>query len=36
MLLLPIAPLDTLDYTSFEMHVGSKLVLDATGEVVTT
>ena len=32
----PIAPLDTLDYTSFEMHVGSKLVLDATGEVVTT
>lgn len=35
MLLLPIAPLDTLDYTSFEMHVGSKLVLDATGEVVT-
>ena len=35
MLLLPIAPLDTLDYTSFQMHVGSKLVLDATGEVVT-
>ncbi len=35
MLLLPIAPLDTLDYTSFEMHVGSKLVLDATGDVVT-
>lgn len=35
MLLLPIAPLDTLDYTSFQMHVGSKLVLDATGEPVT-
>jgi UbiD family decarboxylase len=36
MLLLPIAPLDTLDYTSFRMHVGSKLVLDATGEPVTS
>jgi 4-hydroxybenzoate decarboxylase subunit C len=35
MLLLPVAPLDTLDYTSFRMHVGSKLVLDATGEPVT-
>lgn len=35
MLLIPIAPLDTLDYTSFQMHVGSKLVLDATGEPVT-
>ncbi|HXG43275.1 MAG TPA: UbiD family decarboxylase [Gemmatimonadales bacterium] len=35
MLLLPITPLDTLDYTSFTMHVGSKLVLDATGEPVT-
>jgi len=35
MLLLPIAPPDTLDYTSFQMHVGSKLVLDATGEPVT-
>jgi 4-hydroxy-3-polyprenylbenzoate decarboxylase len=35
MLLLPIAPLDTLDYTSFQMHVGSKLILDATGEPVT-
>jgi UbiD family decarboxylase len=35
MLLLPIAPLDTLDYTSYRMHVGSKLVLDATGEAVT-
>ena len=35
MLLLPIAPLDTLDYTSFTMHVGSKVVFDATGEPVT-
>ncbi len=36
MLLIPIAPLDTLDYTSFKMHVGSKLILDATGEPVTS
>jgi 4-hydroxy-3-polyprenylbenzoate decarboxylase len=36
MLLIPVAPLDTLDYTSYRMHVGSKLVLDATGEPVTT
>jgi 4-hydroxy-3-polyprenylbenzoate decarboxylase len=36
MLLLPIAPLDTLDYTSYRMHVGSKLVLDATGDRITT
>ncbi|MFI5234264.1 MAG: UbiD family decarboxylase [Gemmatimonadales bacterium] len=36
MLLIPTAPLDTLDYTSFKLHVGSKLVLDATGEVVQT
>jgi len=36
MLLLPIAPLDTLDYTSYRMHVGSKLVLDATGDAVVT
>ena len=36
MLLLPIAPLDTLDYTSYRMHVGSKLVLDAAGDVVTS
>ncbi len=36
MLVIPIAPLDTLDYTSFRMHVGSKLVLDATGEPVVT
>jgi 4-hydroxy-3-polyprenylbenzoate decarboxylase len=34
MLMLSIAPLDTLDYTSCEMHVGSKVVWDATGEVV--
>jgi 4-hydroxy-3-polyprenylbenzoate decarboxylase len=34
MWLLPFAPLDTLDFTSFTMHVGSKLVLDATGEIV--
>ena len=36
MLLLPIAPLDTLDYTSYRMHVGSKLILDATGDPFTT
>jgi 4-hydroxy-3-polyprenylbenzoate decarboxylase len=29
-LLLPRVPLDTLDFTSFEMHLGSKMVLDAT------
>jgi 4-hydroxybenzoate decarboxylase subunit C len=34
MWLLPFAPLDTLDFTSFKMHVGSKLVIDACGEVV--
>ena len=34
LLLLPVAPLDTLDFTSFKMHVGSKLVIDATGEVI--
>src|SRR6185295_5254655 len=33
MWLLPFAPLDTLDFTSFTMHVGSKLVIDACGEV---
>lgn len=33
LLLLPLSPLDTLDFTSFTMHVGSKLILDATGEV---
>jgi len=31
--LLPFAPLDTLDFTSFKMHVGSKLVIDAAGEM---
>lgn len=35
LLLLPVAPLDTLDYTSYRLHVGSKLILDATGEIVT-
>ncbi|MFZ5623141.1 MAG: UbiD family decarboxylase [Gemmatimonadota bacterium] len=35
MILIPTAPLDTLDYTSYVMHVGSKLILDATGEPVT-
>lgn len=34
MLLIPTAPLDTLDFTSYTLHVGSKLVLDATGDVV--
>lgn len=34
MLLLPVTPLDTLDYTSYEMHVGSKVIWDACGEVV--
>ncbi len=33
MWILPFAPLDTLDFTSFKMHVGSKLVIDATGEI---
>lgn len=32
--LIPVAPLDTLDFTSYTMHVGSKLVIDATGEVL--
>ncbi len=36
MLMLPISPLDTLDYTSYEMHVGSKVIFDATGDAVTT
>ncbi|HEX4997363.1 MAG TPA: UbiD family decarboxylase [Terriglobia bacterium] len=31
--LLPVAPLDTLDFTSFTMHTGSKLVLNACGEI---
>ena len=34
MWLLPFAPLDTLDFTSFKMHVGSKLVLDAAGWIL--
>ncbi|HEX7919275.1 MAG TPA: UbiD family decarboxylase [Gemmatimonadales bacterium] len=34
MLLIGNAPLDTLDYTSFKLHVGSKLILDATGDVL--
>ncbi len=33
-LLLPVAPLDTLDFTAFKPHVGSKLVIDATGPVL--
>jgi 4-hydroxy-3-polyprenylbenzoate decarboxylase len=32
--LLPFAPLDTLDFTSAKMHVGSKLVIDAAGDVI--
>ena len=36
MILIPIAPLDTLDYTSYRLHVGSKLILDATGDAVTS
>ena len=35
MWLLPFAPLDTLDFTSFKMHVGSKLVIDAAGEILS-
>jgi 4-hydroxy-3-polyprenylbenzoate decarboxylase len=34
MWLLPFAPLDTLDFTSFTMHVGSKLVIDACGPIL--
>ena len=29
-LLLPKVPLDTLDFTSFKMHLGSKMAIDAT------
>lgn len=36
LMLLANTPLDTLDYTSFEFHVGSKLVLDATGDARTS
>ncbi|HWO93213.1 MAG TPA: menaquinone biosynthesis decarboxylase [Dehalococcoidia bacterium] len=28
--LIPNAPLDTLDFTSFKMHLGSKMIIDAT------
>jgi 4-hydroxy-3-polyprenylbenzoate decarboxylase len=31
---IPVAPLDTLDFTSFKMHVGSKLVIDAAGDIL--
>jgi menaquinone biosynthesis decarboxylase len=31
-ILISRAPLDTLDFTSFKMHMGSKMVLDATGK----
>jgi 4-hydroxy-3-polyprenylbenzoate decarboxylase len=34
MWLIPVAPLDTLDFTSFKMHVGSKLVIDAAGDIL--
>jgi UbiD family decarboxylase len=34
MWLLPFAPLDTLDFTSFKMHVGSKLVIEAAGDIL--
>jgi 4-hydroxy-3-polyprenylbenzoate decarboxylase len=34
MWVLPFMPLDTLDFTSFKMHVGSKLVIDAAGDAV--
>lgn len=29
--LISRAPLDTLDFTSFKMHLGSKMIIDATG-----
>lgn len=31
-LLISRAPLDTLDFTSFKMHLGSKMIIDATGK----
>src|SRR6185295_16591462 len=34
MWILPFAPLDTLDFTSCKLHVGSKLVIDASGDVI--
>jgi len=33
--LLPFMPLDTLDFTSFKMHVGSKLIINAAGEIAS-
>jgi len=36
MWILPVSPLDTLDFTSFTMHVGSKLVIDASGDIRET
>ena len=32
-LLLPRVPFDTLDFTSFKMHLGSKMALDATPKI---
>jgi len=31
--IIPRAPLDTLDFSSFRMHLGSKMILDATSPV---
>ena len=36
MWLLPFAPLDTLDFTSFTMHSGSKLIINAAGKTART
>ncbi len=33
--LISRAPLDTLDFTSFKMHLGSRMILDATGSRAT-
>jgi 4-hydroxy-3-polyprenylbenzoate decarboxylase len=33
--LISRAPLDTLDFTSFQMHLGSRMILDATGSRAT-
>ncbi len=33
--LISKAPLDTLDFTSFKMHLGSRMILDATGSRAT-
>jgi 4-hydroxy-3-polyprenylbenzoate decarboxylase len=35
-LLLPNVPLDTLDFTSYSMNLGSKMILDATPKLLTT